>query len=102
MLISTPEEVEAFIAAIPQGQVVRIEDMRQELAYRHGAFITCPMTAAIFANIVARAYTEREESTGEPSIPWWRLLASKGRLNPKYPGGAAEQARRLREEGVEV
>ncbi len=102
MLISSPEEIERFIAAIPPGHVVRMEEMRAELARRHGAAICCPMTAAIFANIVARAYDEREQQSGEPSIPWWRLLAAKGKLNPKYPGGAAEHARRLRAEGIEV
>lgn len=100
MLVSSPEEVEQFIAAIPPGQVVRMEDMRAELAARHGATICCPLTAAIFANIVARAYAEREAETGEASIGWWRLLASKGKLNPKYPGGTVEQARRLAAEGI--
>ena len=31
--------------------------------------------------------------------PYWRTLKSKGELNEKYPGGAAAQAVRLREEG---
>ena len=32
-------------------------------------------------------------------LPWWRVVASNGRL---VPGHEAEQARRLRKEGVEV
>ena len=32
-------------------------------------------------------------------LPWWRVVASDGRL---VPGHEAEQTRRLRKEGVEV
>jgi methylated-DNA-protein-cysteine methyltransferase related protein len=32
-------------------------------------------------------------------LPWWRVVTSQGRL---VPGHEAEQARRLRSEGVEV
>lgn len=32
-------------------------------------------------------------------LPWWRVVASGGRL---VPGGEDEQARRLRSEGVEI
>jgi methylated-DNA-protein-cysteine methyltransferase related protein len=37
-------------------------------------------------------------ASGE-GLPWWRVVASNGRL---VPGHEAEQARRLRKEGVEV
>lgn len=102
MLISTPEEVEQFIATIPAGRVVTMKELRAELAQRHGALIACPMSTAIFVNVVARAYAEREETTGEKSIGWWRVLTGDGKLNPKFPGGTAEQARRLAAEGVKL
>jgi alkylated DNA nucleotide flippase Atl1 len=102
MLISSPEEVEAFIAQIPKGRTVTLSEMRQELARRHGAAIACPMSTAIFVNIVARAYAEKEEAEGKPGIGWWRVLTGAGKLNPKFPGGVVEQARRLRAEGVAV
>jgi alkylated DNA nucleotide flippase Atl1 len=34
--------------------------------------------------------------------PYWRTLKGTGELNPKYPGGLAEQKRRLRAEGHEI
>jgi methylated-DNA-protein-cysteine methyltransferase-like protein len=34
---------------------------------------------------------------GSTGLPWWRVVASNGRL---VPGGEAEQAERLRAEGV--
>lgn len=102
MLISSPEEVEHFIAEIPPGRAITLTQLRQELARRHNAAIACPMSTAIFVNIVARAYAERETKEGKPSIGWWRVLTSTGKLNPKFPGGAQEQARRLRAEGVSL
>jgi alkylated DNA nucleotide flippase Atl1 len=102
MLISSPEEVEQFIAEIPPGRAVTLTELRQELARRHNAAIACPMSTAIFVNIVARAYAERETKEGTPSIGWWRVLTSAGKLNPKFPGGVQEQGRRLRAEGVSL
>lgn len=102
MLISSPEEVEAFIAQIPPGHTVTLTQLRRELASRHNAAIACPMSTAIFVNIVARAYAEREEKEGKPSIGWWRVLSGAGKLNPKFPGGVKEQARRLRAEGLNL
>lgn len=102
MLVSSPEEVESVMAVIPRGQVMTLTELREELAKRHGTDTTCPMSTAIFANIVARAWEERERETGKPGVPWWRLLRGDGKLNPKFPGGAAEQARRLAEEGLVV
>lgn len=100
MLVSTPEEVEGEIAKIPPGHVVTLTQLRAELARQHGAALCCPMSTAIFVNIVARAHAEREAETGKPGVPWWRVLRANGQLNEKFPGGAAEQARRLREEGT--
>lgn len=102
MLISSPEEVERFIAEIPFGHTITLTQLRQELAHRHNAAITCPMSTAIFVNIVARAYAERELQEGKPSIGWWRVLNAAGKLNPKFPGGVQEQARRLQDEGISL
>jgi alkylated DNA nucleotide flippase Atl1 len=100
MLVSTPEEVESFVAKIPKGHVITLTELRKQLADSHGADLTCPMSTAIFLNVVARAHAEREVETGKPGVPWWRVLRANGSLNDKFPGGAAEQARRLRLEGL--
>ena len=102
MLVSTPEEVEKEIAKIPRGHVIRLTELRAELARQHGATTACPLSTAIFVNIVARAYAEREEETGKVGVPWWRVLRSDGKLNDKFPGGIKEQAMRLRAEGIEI
>jgi alkylated DNA nucleotide flippase Atl1 len=38
----------------------------------------------------------------KPEVPWWRVLRAKGKLNDPFPGGAAEQGRRLRLEGIDL
>jgi alkylated DNA nucleotide flippase Atl1 len=53
-------------------------------------------------NIVARAAREMEVMGIEGSAPWWRVVKSDGSLNDKFPGGIAEQARRLGTEGISL
>jgi|TARA_B100001964_G_scaffold168162_1_gene184757 hypothetical protein len=55
--------------------------------------------SGIFAWISANAVQEAEDEGKKRITPWWRTLKAKGELNPKYPGGVKEQARRLRKEG---
>lgn len=100
MLVSTPEEVESCIAKIPRGKVLTTTDLRAQLAASHGVAICCPMSTGIFVNIVARAHHEREATTGQPGVPWWRVVKPGPKLNEKFPGGTAEQRRRLAAEGI--
>ena len=39
---------------------------------------------------------------GAAEVPWHRVVAAGGRLSIPHPARRAEQARRLREEGVDV
>jgi alkylated DNA nucleotide flippase Atl1 len=49
--------------------------------------------------MAARA-AEEDTAEGKKNItPYWRTLKSKGELNEKYPGGVAEQAKKLKSEG---
>jgi hypothetical protein len=34
--------------------------------------------------------------------PYWRTMKGKGELNEKYPGGVAEQTKKLKAEGHEI
>ena len=77
-------------------------DLRRHLAKSHGAETACPMTTGIFAWIAAHAAAEEEAAGRLRVTPWWRILKDGDKLNPKYPGGAEEQARRLRAEGHRV
>ena len=49
--------------------------------------------------MAARA-AEEDKAEGRKDItPYWRTMKGKGELNEKYPGGVAEQAKKLKAEG---
>jgi methylated-DNA-protein-cysteine methyltransferase-like protein len=73
--------VEAVLHALHAGQVVTYGEVAAE-AGRPGA-------ARAVGNVL-------RTSTG---LPWWRVVAANGRVNPT---AVAEATRRLRAEGVEV
>lgn len=74
--------VEAVLARLGEGEVVTYGEVAAE-AGRPGA---------------ARAVGGLLSRSGE-HLPWWRVVNAAGRL---APGKEAEQAHRLRDEGVEV
>lgn len=73
--------VRAVISSLRPGEVGTYGEVAEE-AGRPGA-------ARAVGNILA----------GSEDLPWWRVVSASGRL---VPGHEAEQARRLREEGVVV
>jgi alkylated DNA nucleotide flippase Atl1 len=100
MVIAAPREVDALMLQVPKGRVVTINELRTALAKKHAADFTCPITTGIFSWIAAHAAAEAE---GQKRItPYWRTLKMGGEVNPKYPGGAAAAAKRLRAEGHKI
>lgn len=99
MVIPAPTEVDALMRKTRKGKIVSINDLRVTLAKQHGVTLACPITTGIFAWIAAHAAAEQESEGKKRVTPWWRTVKTGGELNDKYPGGAAEQARRLQEEG---
>jgi len=64
--------------------------------------VCCPLTTGIFAHLAAEA-AEEDQAAGKKRVtPWWRTVRDDGKLNEKFPGGAAAQARLLRREGVRL
>jgi alkylated DNA nucleotide flippase Atl1 len=99
MLIPNPHDVEALIRTVPHGGLITVGRLRQNLAAKYAADVTCPLTTGIFVRIVAEA-AEQEAREGKRRItPYWRVIKDNGSLNPKFPGGVESQAKRLREEG---
>lgn len=75
MLISSPLEIDAFIRAIPPGQCITPAQMRAQLAEKHEANATCPLTTGIFLRIVSEAALE-EHANGkgmDEITPFWRI-----------------------------
>ena len=99
MLVPAPLEVDALMRLVPKGKLTTIDELRQVLARRHGATITCPLTAGIFAWIAAHAAAEAAAEHQKKTTPYWRTLKAGGELNPKYPGGIALLKKKLRAEG---
>ena len=84
---------------VPEGRLITIREIREELAKKHNADFACPMTTGIFAWIAAHAAEEAREAGEERPTPYWRTLKSGGELNPKYPGGIDALKTRLESEG---
>jgi methylated-DNA-protein-cysteine methyltransferase-like protein len=75
------ESVVAVIESIPSGSVVTYGEVAAEAGY--------PGAARAVGNLLRNT----------PGLPWWRVIASSGRL---VPGNEADHAQRLRAEGVRV
>jgi hypothetical protein len=102
MLIPSPNEVEAFIRTVRKGSITTVSQIREFLAGKHSANVTCPLTTGIFVRIAAEA-AEEDTGAGKGKItPYWRVLKDDGSLNPKFPGGVRRQEERLREEGHRI
>src|ERR1051326_830520 len=102
MLIPSPREVDALIRTVPEGTVVTVSNLRESLASKHGANVTCPLTTGIFVRIAAEAAEESARDGDATITPYWRVVKDDGTLNPKFPGGVQRQAERLREEGHRI
>jgi hypothetical protein len=102
MLIPTPKLVDDLIRKVPRGKLLTVGEMRRKLAADFAADVTCPLTTGIFVRIVAEA-AEEDRSNGRQKItPYWRVIKDDGSLNPRFPGGVAQQTRYLRSEGFPV
>ncbi|MDP6541177.1 MAG: MGMT family protein [Phycisphaerales bacterium] len=102
MLVPAPIQVDAMMKKVRKGKVMTIATMREKLAKQNNATSTCPLCSGIFAWVSSHAAQEAEDEGRKRITPWWRTVKSKGELNPKYPGGMEEQAKRLRKEGHKI
>jgi hypothetical protein len=102
MLIPTPKLVDILIRKVPKGKLVTVGELRRKLAADFGTDVTCPLTTGIFLRIAAEA-AEEDRANGHARVtPFWRVVKDDGSLNPKFPGGVANQSRYLRAEGFNV
>jgi len=102
MLIPKPLDVDALIRKTRKGQLLTVAMIRDRLARDNNVDTTCPLTTGIFARIAAEAAAEDLAKGKKLVTPYWRLIRDDGSLHEKFPGGAREQARRLRQEGHRI
>lgn len=102
MVVPAPIEVDALMKGVPKGKLITINELRAALAAKHHVTFTCPLTTGIFCWIAAHAANEAEAAGAKRITPYWRTLKDGGELNPKYPGGIEQLAKRLQAEGHEL
>ncbi|MGF7144472.1 alkylated DNA nucleotide flippase Atl1 [Anaerotaenia torta] len=98
MYFAPPMDYDNVMKRVPYGKVITVGQIRDYFAIENQADFTDPITAGIFVSIAAWASEQREEE----KTPYWRTLKAEGELNPKYPGGAEAQKKKLEEEGHTV
>ena len=87
MLVSSPQEIDAFIQEIPAGIFIEPAQMRDQLAQKHSADATCPVSTGIFLRIVAEAaLEERHNGKALADItPFWRAVSNDSSTAKKLP-----------------
>jgi hypothetical protein len=101
-LISTPQEIDAYIRSIPRGRAVSFAVMKKDIALNHGTRYMCPLTAGIFTRIVAeRAYEQWKNGSDKETItPFWRVVDLKMPLAKKLSFGTDFLREKREEEGL--
>lgn len=102
VVIPAPIEVDEIMRSVLKGELITIDEVRRQLAAKHGTNIACPITTGIFAWMAAYAADEAEAEGVRRITPYWRTLKSGGELNQKYPGGIENLRGRLEAEGHTV
>ena len=89
MLVSSPQEVAAYIQQIPRGTVRTITELRADLAQQHAADGTCPVSTAIFLRVVAEAAWEQLQKGApiEQLTPFWRVIEPADKVAQKLTCG---------------
>lgn len=79
MLFPSAQLLNDTIRAIPEGQSVTPKELRSELARRHAASMTCPVTTTMTLRLVAEAANEahRNGTSLDDVTPVWRVLDGK-------------------------
>jgi hypothetical protein len=102
MLIPAPLEVDEVMRTVPAGKLLTVKEIRETLARKHDADISCPFATGIFAWMAAHAAEEAAAAGQDDITPYWRTLKTGGELNSKYPGGIDALKALLEAEGHTV
>lgn len=98
MFFAPPAAYDQVMKTVPCGRLITVGQIREAFAKQNSADFTDPITAGIFVSIAAWASEQRSTD----KTPYWRTLRAGGELNPKYPGGAEAQKKKLEAEGHTV
>jgi hypothetical protein len=102
LLIPSPQILDDFIRAIPQGESLDLASLRKSLATQFGAEATCPIATGVQLRTVAEAAYEALGS-GRPLneiTPFWRVLDENAPTTAKLSCGAAFVKKQRKAEGL--
>ena len=76
MLVPSPKLLDEFIQTISAGSNESVISLREQLAKKHKADVTCPVATGFAIKIVAEAAYEKLNQGDDPSdvTPVWRVL----------------------------
>lgn len=76
LLITSPEILARYLLGIPAGETRTLVRLRNELARRHDADATCPVTTAIYLRAVAEsAWEDLRAGVARDAVPpFWRVI----------------------------
>lgn len=100
MLVPTARIVDTFIRAIPSGQGMDVKTLRQKLARKYKAEVTCPITTGYHLRTVAEAAWEAHQGGAKLSeiTPFWRVLDEATPTTSRLACGADFVTRQRRKE----
>lgn len=89
MFIATPKLVDEYVNHIPSGVEVNLKTMRLDLAIKHGAENSCPVTTSIFLRIASEVAIEKlnQGKSIQEITPFWRVINSKMPIAKKLSCG---------------
>lgn len=94
MLLPCPQTIASLLKQIPRRRVITTALLREKLTEQFNVEGTCPETTK-----KALAALANDPTT---IVSYWRVVNQNGGLIGDFPGGAAEQAERLSEEGFRI
>lgn len=99
--ISTPRDLEAQIRTIPAGTTIDVATLRAEIAARHDADATCPVTTAMYLRIVIEiALDELARDSDADVAPFWRVVEPDSAIARRVDGASDLIADLRRSEGI--
>ena len=102
MVIPAPKDVDKAMKSVRKGKLATVDMIRKSISKRYKTTVCCPLTTGIFVWIAANAAYEEMQSGKKNCTPYWRTIKTDGSLNPRYPGGELEHAKKLRQEGHKI
>lgn len=85
MLIPSAQIVDLMINAIPKGKGMDVIELREKLAKKYKAEVTCPISTGFIMRMVAEAAFEKLNAGGslKSMTPIWRVLDKDSKTLPK-------------------